>query len=351
MKILLFSDLHAHPFKAYSYVNPKGINSRLQDSLDCLNQIYEYVQVHPDISLIFNGGDTFHERKQVDTVTLHLTFEALTNLSKLCPMYTLVGNHDQGTKDGKYYSTSVFSNPLKPLDTIGWTNVKDKYNQELRVFHVPYTEDIPQIKSALNPSNMSYEAILLGHLGVQGAKVGADFVYANKHDPTVEDLKLDRFQAGFLGHYHLHQKIASNSWYIGSPLQHNWGDVGQKRGFCVYDTDTKKLEHISLKYPKFVEIQDGNTVASNLTKNNFIKYYTDLPSSNIDVDELRTLLEAKHVDIISSYVPGIAQTSTKPALNISGSVQDILANYVEATVDDSAFDKAKLIELGKSLIK
>lgn len=353
MKILLFSDLHAHPFKSYSYINEHGINSRLQDALNCIDQIIEYTEQN-QIDMVLFGGDLFHIRQSVDTVTLHNTYERLIKLSKLCPLYMLVGNHDQADKAGKYYSTSIFSNPLKMLDTVGISILTDKNNKKISVCHIPFTEDREQIRNivGLAPTN----SILLGHLGISGAMLGADFVFPGKEDASLEDLSPDKFLGVFLGHFHMHQKLHDNAWYIGAPLQHTWGDKSQKRGFCVWDSDVPtKFKLVGLKSPKFIEVLEEEYLRytsheNDLYNGNFVKYLTTKPKSDYDEGALKKELKCNSLEIISSYVPTIALENTKPKINTGGSILDILDNYVDATVDQK-LDSNKLKELGKDILK
>jgi hypothetical protein len=66
------------------------------------------------------------------------------------------------------------------------------------------------------------------------------------------------------GHYHTYQKVAKQSWYVGSPARNSYGEVEGDKGCLVYEHDGKKWldpEFISLN-PQRMELveyrwQDG----------------------------------------------------------------------------------------------
>src|SRR5690606_26763288 len=157
---------------------------------------------------------------------------------------------------GNIHSVHPFSHlpGVHVIDEPGWVDT----GLGVDILGIPYTENrehVAELCRSAAPNNDSTR-LLLAHLGVQGAKVGADFVYTNEADCAVKDLNSKAFEFGFLGHYHIHQKLSKNVYYVGSPLQHNWGDRGQIRGFVEYDTKTKKLKHVECQAPKFVELED-----------------------------------------------------------------------------------------------
>jgi DNA repair exonuclease SbcCD nuclease subunit len=58
----------------------------------------------------------------------------------------------------------------------------------------------------------------------------------------------------FSGHYHPHMQVTDKATVVGSPLQLNWADEGDTRGFIVYDTDTGEQEFHEIDAPKFVSL-------------------------------------------------------------------------------------------------
>ena len=262
MKLLLYSDLHAHPFKPYATVLPNGMNSRLADTISCVQQILDYCIHHPEIEAVLFGGDLFHTRGRLSVQAFNAIFETIAGFQvRKIPQLLIDGNHDQADRHGSVVSIHTLRTVATVVDAPGWQHLQTRTGKFVAVMAVPYTENVQHLRELVNEpmpfSNGSpVPKIFLGHLGIQGAKVGADYVYPGPYDPAIADLNTSAFDYAFLGHFHLHQQLAPNACYIGAPLQHNWGDKNDpNRGFLVYDTDTRTVERVALRSPHFVEVE------------------------------------------------------------------------------------------------
>ena len=64
----------------------------------------------------------------------------------------------------------------------------------------------------------------------------------------------------FSGHYHDHKTIG-NVTIPGAPMQHTWGDVGEKRGWLdvtIPDEGPLEITHVESDHPKFGEDWKAN---------------------------------------------------------------------------------------------
>lgn len=251
-KVAFFSDLHGHPFQPYATILSNGMNSRLYDAVFCLAQIRHYCIVN-NIKTVLFGGDLFHVRRTINVSAFNAVYEELSEFRHYgINVFLIHGNHDQANKDGDVHSLKALKDISRVISDPGWVRVAEGVN----VLCVPYLEDVEALREIVKFPEMckADHKLFLGHFGIQGAQVGADFVYAGPHDPKVEDLCCETFDRVYLGHYHIHQQVADNGYYIGATLAHNWGDKNQTRGFLVYDTEARDHEFIELKSPKFVEL-------------------------------------------------------------------------------------------------
>ena len=124
MKILIFSDLHAHSFKPYSKTLSNGRNSRLQDSLNVLEEIYQYCISYKIDGVLF-GGDLFHIRTPITVSTFNPVHEGIAKIKTAVKfMGLLVGNHDQYNKAGNIHSIDTFNSMVTILDRPGWAMFK-----------------------------------------------------------------------------------------------------------------------------------------------------------------------------------------------------------------------------------
>jgi DNA repair exonuclease SbcCD nuclease subunit len=138
----------------------------------------------------------------------------------------------------------------------------------LYVCTVPYTHDLDQAKKDLHRAASLVDDlsphVLLAHLGIQGARVGSDYVLVSDTDIGVGDIPRDKFNACFFGHFHEHQLLFENGWFVGATLQHNWGDACGSRGFLdVTVTDAQvSVTQIPTCAPKFITVRYEDALPS-----------------------------------------------------------------------------------------
>lgn len=281
MRLLIFSDLHAHAFRPYSEILPDGRNSRLQDTLNILEYIYHTCK-HNNVDGVLCGGDLFHARSVLNVATFNDVYEAIAKIKTAVKFFLLtVGNHDQSNKLGTIHSTKTFNAVVDVIDQPAWCN-KVVDGESLGVYVIPFTDSREAITAAITSAVATWDALepcprlLLGHFGVSGAEPGANFVLKTPDLPVLPDLKPHLFDQIFLGHYHMPQELLPNVRFVGAPLQHNWGDTGQTRGVWLYDTNEDGKYHVPAMFTmivsNFVRItesslkQDSQPAAGNITR-------------------------------------------------------------------------------------
>lgn len=317
---LVFSDFHAHNFQAFSKQVPwptgGSINSRLKDCVDVIEEMRAYAKQH-NIKHVLFGGDLFHSRSAVKTEVFNVIYEAVNAWADdLAYMFMIPGNHDMADREGHVHSLKAFRRENLILMDQNWHAL---YRPEIKVqiIGVPYTPDreeaarrLERVGKAADDCKAKYGApsILLAHLGMQGAKVGSDYVLVSDNDVTVSDIPHDKFALCLFGHYHQHQQLFSNGWFIGATHHHNWGDAGTRRGFLhltVNPDGTHSFKQIETKAPRFVNLDDQNTGA--WRKQDFIRMHTSLEVT----DELKQGLVATlgpNVEVVRKPVKQDEQT-------------------------------------------
>jgi DNA repair exonuclease SbcCD nuclease subunit len=361
-KIVAFSDLHGHPFKAYATLLPNGRNSRLNDAVCVVQQVRDHA-LAIGADLVVFAGDMFHVRKNIPVTAFNLIYEELSRFPVMgLPTVMLHGNHDQADRFGEEYSVFAFGAFCTVFDKAGWLSVDTPSKRErIGILGVPYTEDLDHLRSVsaqLAPSDVDHK-IFLGHFGIQGAKLGADFVYVNRYDATLKDFHSDQFDAVLMGHYHLHQQLAPNAWYIGAPLQHNWGDKNQRRGFVIYDTETRTVEHVPLIAPEFVELteqqleeREYDTIGDYIcTPDSYVRLISDHIWSVPDQEKLKKQLEARSLEIIK---PARKVSGQQPRLAVDPTMdaREVIDKYVHAgVVTTDGLDENFLIQLAHEIMQ
>jgi len=292
-EFLVFSDFHAHNFPyGATRVHIPGLgglyNSRLADSAAVLDGILKHA-MDAGIKHVVFCGDLFHRRTSVATDVRHVVVDRLHKFAdEDIHLHMIPGNHDMGDRKGNYHSlvglgelsdfvhvyTNVFSVPVEGVDFV----------------FVPYTDNKEEAKKMLQAAGVLAEtsgqpSILFAHLGMQGAVVGSDYVLINDSDIQVPDVPHDKFAACFFGHFHEHQQLFANGWFVGATHQHNWGDAFGSRGYLHVTVRGRKVEfeQIHTMAPEFIVSRDGEKLFTKA--NDFVKLITK--HKDLDREKLR----------------------------------------------------------------
>lgn len=242
--IRAISDVHLHPWtlgSTISGIDTDNFNARLFLQMQ---DLYEATTA-PDGAITVFGGDLFHVRGQVSTEALHLLKgKGWTKFD-----VGVWGNHDMAKMD------SVPPAILKDSVGIGENNIH--IFGDTHIYTIGYCKTKQDFANRLKwLKSGDFEShngpkILVAHQGVVGAKYGNGFVHKSKEDITVDDLCLDFFDLVLLGHFHEHQQIADNAYYIGALTAHDWGDVNAARGYLDIHIDGAGKVDIQQTVAKF----------------------------------------------------------------------------------------------------
>lgn len=363
MKILLFSDLHAHAFKTYSTILPNGRNSRLQDALNILDEIRSIADEEIVDGILF-GGDLFHIRPSLGTMKIP-TFNAVIDAVSRMRMGRyfvglLVGNHDQGDKAGNEHSLYAFGSVVTVMDRRRWYTFGGPDVGYVNVFAIPASsehgnigQDVEQAvkhgTDKLEPGNK----LLLGHLGVDGAVVGSNYRLRDSNLCTCGDLHSNAFDWVFLGDYHLPQKLSANIHYIGATHQHNWGDAGQGRRCLIWDTKSGVVVSKPLTAaPKFVRVEFDlwDSIADDEIQDNFIRITYTNPITPAVQEQIRDHMldrQARTVEFyqLESTKPTVEPTAEfNPSMDYAAMVQAYVQSEMPEDLDDDL-----LLNMGQEL--
>ncbi len=296
MKILIFSDLHLHNHVYGSTVvdypswNLLGVNSRLVDGFKVFEQICAYLKDNPVDEIVF-CGDLFHTHGKIDAAVLRVAHDGWETImqyhKKPWHATALVGNHDTSDK-------TMNTHAMHWLESVGVNVMNVQGHNEFngldrRLSFLPYTEDVEVIEEFFKRAvAKGSNPVCFMHAGIDGVPMKSGFVPGSAFNT---DMIPEGVQHVFSGHYHPHMRVTDKATVIGTPLQLNWADEGDTRGFIVYDTATDIQEFIEIEAPKFVTIDmdDGacgfarGDQIQNI-KNNFIRVVNYGPE---DQEELR----------------------------------------------------------------
>lgn len=318
-ELLVFSDHHAHPFPfGAKEVLHGGVlhNSRLLEACSVLDQMRKYADEHKIKTVIF-GGDLFHTRESVSTDAVNLTSECIARLVSNRAAYLMVGNHDYFDREGKVHSLEGFKlwggRWADKLSIVDWSATHCDLHERHQGFRgdsydlcfVPYTENRQLAIDTIQKHAKTGDGprLLFAHLGMQGAKVGSDYVLVSDGDIGLDDIPYKAFAGCLFGHFHQHQQLFMNGWYIGASHQHNWGDVNTKRGFLhvrVY-LDHIEFDFIESDAARFIAVRDVDLDTTPIREKDFVKVLTEKRLSPDATDAMRRTTKSANCEVI--YVP------------------------------------------------
>jgi DNA repair exonuclease SbcCD nuclease subunit len=195
-----------------------------------------------NIKTVIDMGDTFDSRKGIDFSALAWAknhyYDRLQSLG--CTVYTVVGNHTS------YYKNT---NEVNAVDLLlrEYENVKvisqpsECIVDQLKVLFIPWINQDNE-EQTLRMIEKTKATVAMGHLELHGFRVNRGIVMDHGMDAKI----FSKFDRVYSGHYHTRSN-QKNVYYLGNPYEMYWNDVGDTRGFHIFDTET--LEHTPINNP------------------------------------------------------------------------------------------------------
>lgn len=278
MKIALITDTH------YGVRNDSKVFAEFQNKF--FNTIFlPYLKEH-NITQVLHLGDLMDRRKYVNYVTLKNVRDNFIQpiLNNDIKLDIIVGNHDT------YYKNTNSVNSLNELFSSSELNIYWDKPVELefdgcKILFCPWIcED--NFDESMKAIETTDARVLMGHFEIEGFEMyrGSVCEHGQKAD------LFSKFDLVCSGHFH-HKSTHKNISYLGSPYQMTWSDYGDRRGFHVFDTETRDIEFIENPYGVFHKIN-----------------YSDENMSIEDINGLDTS------QLTGAYIKVIVQNKTNPYL-------------------------------------
>jgi DNA repair exonuclease SbcCD nuclease subunit len=194
----------------------------------------------------------------VDAVTLTHTVQAIVELCEAGhQVYLLPGNHDANSVTGGRFIVEAFGAMNKDnIHVIGEhpgqsveTDVSDKVLAFWPIAFKTISETRTELEDIRQILDKQKYNVLLMHNSVSGA-VHLGWECDDGLDP---DEVCAGFDLVYSGHFHRHQHFGSNGMYVGSPMQHNYGDVGSNGGCWLVEFTKQPRKKTKVKQT-FVEL-------------------------------------------------------------------------------------------------
>ncbi|MEP7288408.1 MAG: exonuclease SbcCD subunit D [Chloroflexota bacterium] len=276
IKMLHFADVHIG-MENYGRTEPlTGLSTRVVDFLKRVDEMIDYSQQHAVDVAIF-AGDAFKNSQPNPTFQREFAHR-VRDLSQICPVVLLVGNHDLPSTKARAYSIEIYetlsvpnvwvadSYDLKSVEThSGPLQIATApYPTRARLFngeeshglsiaqvdaHLQQTVQIALADLAQRAAKSSAPRVLTGHFTVSGATFGSERNVMVGRDVSVmlSEIADPVWDYVALGHIHKHQNLTDGRKgvppvvYSGSLERIDFGEEGDSKGFC------------------WVELERGNT--------------------------------------------------------------------------------------------
>jgi DNA repair exonuclease SbcCD nuclease subunit len=242
-------------------------------ALDFAKWASDYYRVK-NIEEIIIPGDIFHNRSQISVETLTVARQFF-DYFKDFTIYISTGNHDCFKKD----SSDI--NSITLLD--GWENIHI-IDKEPLVLETNYNKTLGLVPWGTELNNFPKCDVIFAHLEIVSFYMNSYKVC--EHGFSFKDL-FKYAPVIISGHFHKMDHRGYNDGeivYLGSPYQHNFGDVGDSRGIYIYDVQQNNFEFIENKIsPKHIKISIKNDIDEDVIKNNFISVIVDNDADEKDI--------------------------------------------------------------------
>ena len=185
-------------------------------------------------------GDVLDKHENVNSNVLSTAVEFLSMIKSKTKLYLIIGNHDR-------INNSDFMSNIHPFTALkSWENtvVVDTTKKVIiggaTFIFVPYVFPGRFHEAVTACGDFRDATAIFAHQEFYGCKMGA--IKSRDGDSWEKDNPLV-----ITGHIHDYQKLQNNIIYVGTPVQHSFGDRGRKTvSIFSFDNGTYKEKRIDL---------------------------------------------------------------------------------------------------------
>jgi DNA repair protein SbcD/Mre11 len=396
LKILHLSDIHMGSSFSHGRLNPEtGLNTRLEDFVKSLSTCIDRAIAEP-VDLVLFGGDAFPDATPAPYVQEAFASQFRRLADADIPTILLVGNHDQHTQGQGGASLSIYRTLAVPRFIVGdrlATHRIKTNNGDVQVINLPWlnratlltrpeTEGlslaavsdllidrlVPVLEAEIRRLDPEIPTILLGHLMVDRANLGAERFLAVGKGFAIPLSFLTRSEIDYvaLGHVHKHQNLnpANNPpvVYPGSIERIDFSEEKEAKGYIYLELEkgTANWQFCPLAAREFctIEIDVSNApepldvilkaIEKKKIKDAVVRLIYKLRSEQIDAIDLSTLHDTLKTAHSYTIRPELISQLARPRLPELGAGNSL--NPLEA-LKIYLSNKKDLKELSEQIIE
>jgi len=225
--------------------------------------------VRKNVKTILHLGDWHDTRKQINILTLAISYEILDMIEDAgLELIIVLGNHDIYYKDSSKIHSLMFFELFDNVKIIDSTTELDDS------LLAPWLYNPAYIKS----SEYKY---LFGHLEINGFNIAGSTPFKGAN---LEYTDLENYDLVLTGHFHT-PSTKGNIIYMGAPYHLTFNDVGSVRGYYTLIND--KLEFVLYDdAPKYVKLFTDNKIVPSTITGNVVKLIFDRDYGKLENEKL-----------------------------------------------------------------
>lgn len=179
-------------------------------------------------------GDLLHTHERVHTSVLNKAYQFINRIRECCPVYVLVGNHDY-INNSQFLTDNHWMNAMKHWKDVNVIDKGAKIDTPFGKFmFCPYVYP-GRFEEALGIIDEDWKNArgIFCHQEFYGCKMGAI-------ESVIGDKWSTEYPYIISGHIHDKQRLQENIYYIGSSMQHAFGESSDKSvTICYFDHDIR----------------------------------------------------------------------------------------------------------------
>ncbi len=300
-----------------------------------------------NVKVVMDLGDTFDRRKYINYVTLKRAKEFFFSqlASRNIEYHAVVGNHSvYFTNTNEVNSMSLL---LQEYDNF---HIYEHEPKELtfgstRFMMVPWItkNNRETCHAAISASDAN---ILLGHFEIEGFEM----MKGTLCDHGMKKDTFSGFEAVYSGHFH-HPSEYGNIKYLGAQYEMTWNDYGGRRGFHVFDTETRDIQFVEnpnrifhkIEYDDVdMTIEDIAKLDTDVLKNTYVKVIVKNRTNGYLYDTfLNKIADSGAADVKSiDDTLNLESSGMDEILDETQETKDILHTYIDSI--ETTIEKKKI---------
>ena len=250
------ADTHLSNSLPHAKQTTNGLTDRFEQQLDLIKTIGKEA-IKREVDAVIFLGDVF-DKKLLDPVTATHVMKVFSESFGDIALWFLGGNHDANNLRGDRFLVEKFESLKKDGDPAIFLNSDQRPRDWLRFWPVNYAP-VVETRAKLDEIRKQIEEegnldewidIVLLHNSV----IGSTHMAWKCDDGLSPEEVCTGFNSVLTGHFHTAQEFGACGQFLGAPMQHHFGDVGEDRGFwdfTITEDGEIEQEFIATDLPRF----------------------------------------------------------------------------------------------------